>query len=252
MRLAINIGNTNSAFGLWQEGLFSRMGKVTTHPISTLPKRFLAEFEGVFRQAQIEKVGLASVVPEADSGLIAALEGSAVGSIHQLSGIKRCGMEIRYKSPDTLGSDRIAGVLGALQQGPGPFVVVDFGTATTINAYDEAFLGGAILPGGRTAAEALLRKTALLPEFDLQLPPSTIGANTAECLQVGTVLGHAKAVDGLVRAMSSELRSKPQVLATGGLATTFARHCRTIDTTEPNLVLRGIVRFLDCTEGDSR
>ncbi|MBI5705786.1 MAG: type III pantothenate kinase [Armatimonadetes bacterium] len=252
MRLAINVGNTNTAFGLWQKGLWLGTGSVATHPLTTLSGRLLAILDLALEGRQVEAVGLASVVPDADLALPEGLSSITNGPFRQLSGTAPCGIQIRYKTPETLGADRIAGVLGALELGPGPWIVVDFGTATTINVFDGAFLGGAILPGARTAAEALLRDTAMLPDFDLELPPGAIGRSTAECLQVGTVLGHAHAVDGLVIAMSGELSAAPRVLATGGLAATFAPHCRTVEKVEPNLVPMGILRFLNRTIEDAR
>lgn len=249
MRLAINIGNTNTAYGLWHEGLWFGTGSVLTHPVSDLASRFSEEVEKELGERQVEATGLASVVPIADSSLVSSLQNLCRGTLCQLFGAKPCGIEIRYKTPETLGPDRIAGVLGALDDGGGPLIVVDFGTATTINAFDGAFLGGAILPGGRTAADALTRDAAMLPDFSLQLSSSAIGTSTAECLQVGTILGHAMAVDGLVRAMSKELSVLPRVLATGGLATTFAPHCQTLEAVESDLVLTGIIRFLNWSLG---
>lgn len=244
MRLAINVGNTNTAFGLWEEGSWLGTGSVPTHPLSTFNARFGAELDLALGGRHVEAVGLASVVPDADAVMRESLTSVSQGVMWQLSGTAPCGIEIRYKTPETLGADRIAGVLGALGLGPGPCIVVDFGTATTINVFDGALLGGAILPGGRTAAEALLQGTAMLPDFDMELASSAIGRSTAECLQVGTVLGHARAVDGLVQTMSKEIGATPRVLATGGLSATFAPHCQAIDLVEPNLVLMGILRFL--------
>lgn len=142
-----------------------------------------------------------------------------------------------------VGVDRLVNALGALDDEPPPLVVVDFGTATTVDCVDRAgrFVGGAILPGAATAMRALAAGTAQLPEVPLVAPPSAIGRNTVHALQSGVVLGYAGGVRSLVQAMSEALGGAV-ALATGGLAPHLAPHCRCFARIDDTITLRGIAR----------
>jgi len=121
---------------------------------------------------------------------------------------------------------------------------VDFGTATTFDCVtaDGRFLGGVIMPGLRTAADQLTRRTAKLPATHLRAPPHVIGRRTEECIQSGVLYGTADAVDGIVHRIREEWpnRPAPGVVATGGLASVIAPLTRTIELTDPQLTLQGL------------
>jgi len=121
---------------------------------------------------------------------------------------------------------------------------VDFGTATTFDCVtgEGRFLGGVIMPGLRTAADQLTRRTAKLPATELRAPARVIGRRTEECIQAGVLYGSADAVDGLVRRIRAEWPQgrQPQVVATGGLASVVAPLTTTIEDTDPDLTLRGL------------
>jgi type III pantothenate kinase len=124
-------------------------------------------------------------------------------------------------------------------------IVVDFGTATTFDCItaDGRFIGGVIMPGIRTAADELVRRTAKLPATELTAPDHVIGRRTEDCIRAGIVWGTVDAVDGLIRRIRDEWPTRadrPLVVATGGLATLVAPLTREIESVQPDLTLLGL------------
>jgi len=153
----------------------------------------------------------------------------------------RTGMPILYDNPKEVGADRIANAVGAYDLYGGPTVIVDFGTATTIEAVSAAgeYLGGAIFPGVEIAMDALFGRAAGLRRVELQAPKHVIGKSTAESMQSGAIYGFSAQVDGLVDRFVAEL-GECTVLSTGGLADLISPHTRTVQHYEPWLTLYGL------------
>lgn len=155
----------------------------------------------------------------------------------------KTGIAILTDSPKEVGADRIANAVAAHAMFPEEsIVIVDFGTAITVDAVSPRgeYLGGAIAPGLDTAAHALFSATAQLPRVELVEPVGPIGKSTVASIQSGIIYGTAGLVDGLVQRVSEELEGKVHVIATGGMAQVLARHCATIEQTEPMLTLEGL------------
>jgi len=146
--------------------------------------------------------------------------------------------------PLSVGADRILNTLAASQLFRRDTIVVDFGTATTFDCItaDGRFIGGVIMPGLRTASDALIRNTAKLPATELTPPEHVIGRRTEDCIRAGVLLGAAEAVDGIVRRIKGEWPNgnTPQVIATGGLASLVAPLARAIESVHPDLTLAGL------------
>ncbi|MBI2321703.1 MAG: type III pantothenate kinase, partial [Chloroflexi bacterium] len=144
-------------------------------------------------------------------------------------------------APEQVGIDRLVAAAAAYARYGGPLVVVDFGTATTVNAISAhgEFLGGAIAPGLATAHDALVAYAAKLPPIPLALPERAIGRTTREAMQAGLMLGYVGLVEGLIRSVQEEL-GPALVVATGGLAATMAPATALIQHVEPHLTLHGI------------
>ncbi len=153
----------------------------------------------------------------------------------------RTGMPILYDNPREVGPDRIANAVGAYDLYGGPTIIVDFGTATTIEAVSAAgeYLGGAIFPGVEIAMDALFGRAAGLRRVELQPPKHVIGKSTAESIQSGTIYGFSAQVDGLVDRFTAEL-GECTVISTGGLADLISPHARTVQHYEPWLTLYGL------------
>jgi type III pantothenate kinase len=153
----------------------------------------------------------------------------------------KTGMPILYENPKEVGADRIADAVAAFDLYGGPTIVVDFGTATTLEAISAAgeYLGGAILPGVDISLEALFGRAAALRKVELVEPRSVIGKNTIESIQSGALYGFAAQVDGIAERMIAEI-GEATVVATGGLAAVIAPYSRMIAFHEPWLTLHGL------------
>jgi len=244
--LAVDVGNTQTVAGLFDGGELLATWRISTNASLTADELrvkigALLALAG-FGWDRIDEVVLASVVPrltvawEEVASAACECEALVVGP-----GL-RTGMPIRYDNPHEVGADRIVNGVAAFAAHGGPVVVVDFGTATTIDviSIDGAYLGGAIAPGVETSAEALFSKAARLSKVDLEPPDRAIGTNTRASVQAGLLLGEAAMVDGLVRRVWRELDAETPVVATGGLAPRMAPLCETVTHVDVDLTLTGL------------
>jgi type III pantothenate kinase len=146
--------------------------------------------------------------------------------------------------PLTVGADRVANALAATTLIKRDCIVVDIGTATTYDCItaEGSFFGGVIQPGVRTSAATLFQKAAQLPAIAVSDPGPVIATNTEDCIQAGVVYGAADSIDGIVRRIKKDWprKTRPVVIATGGLAQFLAKHCSEIDQVEPFFTLQGV------------
>jgi type III pantothenate kinase len=244
MRLVIDVGNSHTVFGLWEDA-WEHVWRMKTDPQETEDQ--LASFyfglarEGSENWRSPQRILCASVVPSLSDAI------SMFGSkwfdrpVEFLTAATVPNLEIRYSPPTAVGADRLANAVAAKALGLTPAIIVDFGTATTFDAVGKGgeYLGGSILPGPVVAMEALFDRAAKLPKVELAPPKNAIGRTTTESLQSGLVLGYAGAIDNLARRMKDEL-PEARVVATGGLAGLFAPLCEEVESVEPMLTLDGI------------
>ncbi|MCG2677426.1 type III pantothenate kinase, partial [bacterium] len=137
---------------------------------------------------------------------------------------------------------RIVNAVAAYEKYGGPVIVVDFGTATTFDVISKRgeYLGGVIAPGIEISSDALFEKAARLPRVEIIKPKRVIGKDTVSSIQSGLIYGFVGQVDEIVRRISKELRSKPKVIATGGLAKLIATESKTIEKVDSLLTLEGL------------
>jgi len=246
MLLAVDVGNTQTVLGLFAEEKLAGHWRISSNSSLTADElrvkvAGLLSLDGL-SWSDVNHVILASVVPlltaawEDLTAVACACDVTVVGP-----GLKT-GMPIKYDNPHEVGADRIVNGVAAFARFGGPVVVVDFGTATTIDVIDAGgcYLGGAIAPGVETSAEALFSKAARLSKVDLEAPTAVIGTNTRMSVQAGLLLGEAAMVDGLVRRVWTELATETPVIATGGLAERMALLCETITDVDMDLTLDGL------------
>ena len=154
----------------------------------------------------------------------------------------RTGMPIRYDNPREVGADRIVNAVAAYEKYHRELIAVDFGTATTfdyINASGE-YEGGSIAPGVKISAEALFHNASKLFRVELTAPSRVIAKDTASAIQSGIVFGYAALVDGILSRMFDELKSRPKVVATGGLARVISAHTKLVEDVEDDLTMDGL------------
>jgi len=247
MILVIDVGNTNTVFGVYDGKKLLNHWRMETSKGKTSDEYgmfivSLLSYEKI-DVGKIEAVVIASVVPPIMYSLEHAirkyfkLEPMVVGP-----GIKT-GINIKYENPREVGADRIINAVAALELYGGPLIIVDFGTATTFCAVSSKgeYLGGVICPGIKISAEALFQKTAKLPKIDLVKPETVIGRNTVSSMQSGIIYGYVGEVDYIVRRMKKEMKDDNiKVIATGGLARLIASESETIDEINGLLTLEGL------------
>jgi type III pantothenate kinase len=246
MLLAIDLGNTNTVFGVYDAN-----DQLVMHwRLSTQKDRTVDEYGILLRNLfalekidakKIRRVIIASVVPPLDPILhemvAAYFPVEPVFVTHENAGIP-----ILYNDPREVGADRLVDAVAVLHKYGKPAIVVDFGTATTFNAITAKgeYRGGVIAPGIVISAEALYEHAAKLPRIEIQKPASVIGSSTTASMQSGLFYGYVSLVDGIITLMKKELGPQTRVIGTGGQARFISQGTKLIETVDPNLTLDGL------------
>jgi type III pantothenate kinase len=244
--LAIDAGNTQTVVGLFRGAELVDHWRIatdadrTSDELALMVQQFLG-FHGFSFDDEITGVAISSGVPRVTGELRTMTERYFGFPALVLEPGVRTGMPILYDNPKEVGADRIANAVGAFDLYGGPSIVVDFGTATTIEAVSDKgeYLGGAIFPGVEISMDALFGRAAGLRRVELVEPKHVIGKTTPESIQSGVVYGFSAQVDGLVGRFEAEL-GPCEVIATGGLAEPIIPHSRTVQHYEPWLTLYGL------------
>ncbi len=245
MLLAIDIGNTNIVFGVHDGHKWLHCWR-----IQTIHDRMPDEYAVLFREllseialdfTHFDQAILSSVVPQLTSGIHEMLTARSPGAPLILNVGLDTGIEIRTDNPARVGSDLIADAAAAYDRFQSNCIVVDFGTATTFTAITEpgVMLGTAIAAGLNVTTDALVKRTAQLPQIELVPPPSMIGKNTIHAMQAGLLMGYVCMVEGLIDRIRVELGTA-QVVATGGLSRVLAPLTHHFDAVDPWLTLDGL------------
>jgi type III pantothenate kinase len=241
MLLLFDIGNTNTHAGLAND---QRVMKQTNIPTAnwfngTAVKR-MRQFVG---RARLDGVALCSVVPRATPFVHRAARSFWKLGVFELTPKTLRGVGIDYPKPDTIGPDRLANAIAARHHFGAPVVVLDFGTAVTLDVVNRAgnYAGGIIAPGLAAMTDYLHEKTALLPRIRIREIKTSIGKSTEEAMLVGAVHGYRGLVRELIVELKRELKTKHlPVVATGGYAQLIASKLPEISAVEPNLTLEGL------------
>lgn len=241
MLLAVDVGNTQTVFGLFADGRLSDHWRVATEAHRTGDElgALITRFVDV---GEVTGICLSSTVPQLIREYEAFAERYAHRPLLVLGPGVRTGIPIRYDDPREVGPDRIANAVAARERYGAPCIVVDFGTSTNFDVVSPAgeYVGGVLAPGIETSMEALFERAARLVKVDFVEPPAVIGKTTATALQSGVVYGFAGQVDGIVQAIRGELGAEARAVATGGLAELIAPHARTIERVDLFLTLEGL------------
>jgi type III pantothenate kinase len=244
--LAIDIGNTNIAIGI-----FDGERLVATWHLAADVHKLADEYAAMLLNllpregldfSDVTEVVICSVVPPLVTkfeelcqryfGLLPLVVGSGI----------KTGVSIRMENPREVGADRVVNAAAGHRLYGGPLIVIDFGTATTFDVVSREgdYLGGAIAPGIESAAEGLFQRTAKLPRVELVRPKKVIGKNTVSAIQSGIIFGYVGLVEGLVARIKWELGEEARVLATGGFAELIAKGSKVIEVIDPDLTLKGL------------
>ena len=247
MILTLDIGNTNMKTALFDGMEMKQYWRISTNRNRTSDEYGMAlinllNHKGIAPE-RVEGIMMSSVVPQINFTIEHMCRNYFGMEPMKIEPGVRTGINIKYENPRELGSDRIANAVAAYELYGGPCITIDFGTATSFGAISARgeFLGGAICPGLKLAADALTENTAKLPRFELVKPESVIGRNTVSNMQAGIVYGYIGQINYLVDRMKREMNVPGiKVIATGGLAVLVAGESHVIDVMDGLLTLKGL------------
>jgi len=241
--LAVDIGNTNVTLGLFRGEKLTGSWRISSDSRRTADE-YAHQVAGVLGKnlRRVRTMAVASVVPPLEAAFRQSSRDLFGDDAVVIDHDSPLGFRIGYSPPSDVGADRLVNAAAALERYGAPVIVVDFGTAVTLDVVDRhrVYLGGAIAPGLELAGESLFRRTAKLPQIAPSIPGAVIGRSTRESINSGLVLGMAAMVDGLLERFFAELKARVRVVATGGAAGVVVPHCRLARTVDPDLTLVGI------------
>jgi type III pantothenate kinase len=249
MLLAIEQGNTNSLFAIHDGANWIARWRSATEATRTADEYavWLSQLMAMqkIELGQLKSCVISSVVPQSIFNLrnlsrrYLGVEPLIVGENTEL------GIQVRTLKPSEVGSDRLVNALGALGVYSGPLIIIDSGTATTLDVIgrDGAFEGGAIAPGVHLSMEALHAAAAKLPRIALERPSLVVGNDTVSAMQSGIFWGHVALIEGMIARIKAERNELMTVVATGGVASLFNGATTAIDHFDPDLTIRGLLEI---------
>lgn len=251
MLLAIDCGNTNTVFSIWDGARFVATWRIASDHKRTADEYFvwlssLMMLTGI--KASISETIISSTVPRVVFNLRVLCD-RYFGCRPLVVGKPECKLPVapRVDQGTTVGPDRLVNTVAGFHRHGGNLIVVDFGTATTFDVvdHDGAYVGGVIAPGVNLSLEALHMSAAALPHVDVTKPTRAIGTNTVACMQSGVYWGYIGLVEGIVREVRRERAEPMKVIATGGLASLFAQGTEIFHAIEDDLTMHGLVLIND-------
>ena len=247
MLLAVDCGNTNTVFAVFEDDVQRGQWRIATDAQRTADEYavWLTQLMSL-KSLGVEDINHAivtTVVPGTRRNLTNLLESHfGVTPLVVRDANVELGIDVMIARPEQAGADRLVAAVGAHIRHPGDLIVIDFGTATTFDVIDDAgnFRGGVIAPGINLSVEALYTAGALLPRVNIDKPDTVIGGATVPAMQSGIFWGYVSMIEGMIPRIAEEYGKPVKVVATGGLAPLFADVTGVIDATEPDLTLIGL------------
>jgi type III pantothenate kinase len=247
MLLAIDCGNTNTVFSIWDGSRFIATWRIATDHKRTADEYFVwlsSLMTLTSTAATVTEAIISSTVPRVVFNLRVLCD-RYFGCRPLVVGKPDCRLPVapRVDQGVTVGPDRLVNTVAGHDRHGGDLIVVDFGTATTFDVVDTdgAYIGGVIAPGVNLSLEALHMAAAALPHVDVAKPAKAIGTNTVACMQSGVYWGYVGLVEGIVREVRRERDRPMKVIATGGLASLFAQGTALFHSIEDDLTMHGLV-----------
>lgn len=258
MLLAIDVGNTNAVFAIFDNGELKLRWRISTDPRRTGDEyavwlNQLLALEGMTRD-QIGQVIIATVVPRALHNLqILSRKYFSTEPLIAGTAPAEWGIMIDVDEPKSLGADRAVNAIAAHADYKEDLIIIDFGTATTFDIvdYQGTYKGGIIAPGINLSLDALVNAAAKLPRIAIGKPRinSVIGRNTEDQMHIGVFFGYIAMMEGLVERMRAEIGRPAKVIATGGLALLFDEHSSIFDAVDTDLTLKGLAILAEKAKG---
>ena len=247
MLLAVDCGNTNTVFSIWDGAKFVSNWRIATSHKRTADQYYvwlttLLKLGGI--ENDIEEMVISSTVPRVVFNL-RVLADKYFHTRPLVVGRSDCKLpvSVRVDEGTAVGSDRLVNTVAGFNLFGGDLIVVDFGTATTFDVVDTdgAYIGGVIAPGVNLSLEALHKDAAALPHVDISKPQNVIGTNTVACMQSGVFWGYVGLIREICDRIKSERGRPMKVISTGGLAPLFQQSVRLFDQFEEDLTMHGLI-----------
>ena len=246
MLLAIDIGNTNIVIGLIQDDEIRYKARIATDRLRT-SDQYGVEIVNMLqmfnvRREDVSDCIISSVVPPVFNSVYTGVI-KAIGKEPLIVGPGlKTGLNIRVDTPSQVGADRIVVSVAALAEYSAPLILIDMGTATTVDVVEDenVYVGGIILPGVLVSLDSLTSRAAQLPGISLDKPRKVIGRNTVDCMRSGAMYGTAAMLDGLIDRIAEELGHESTIIATGGIAQFIVPLCKHEIILEKELLLKGM------------
>ena len=246
MLLAIDIGNTNIVIGIIQNDEILFKARIATDRLRT-SDQYGVEIRNMLEAFNIRKEDvtdciIASVVPPVFNSVYTGVI-KMIGKQPMVVGPGlKTGLNIHVDIPSQVGSDRIVAAVAALAEYEAPLVLIDMGTATTIEVVEpeNVYMGGIIFPGVMVSLDSLTSRAAQLPGISLDKPKNIIGKNTVDCMRSGMMYGTASMLDGVIDRIAEELGHSSTIIATGGMAQFITPLCKHEIILEKELLLKGL------------
>jgi len=239
MLLAIDVGNTNIVFAVFQNQNNFEVFRIETNRKITVEDFYEALKTVNF--SMIENHIISSVVPEVND-VLREFCTTCLGQDARFVSHTDVPVAQNIKKPQEIGADRLVNAAAVTAYYQAPAIVLDFGTATTFDVIDAngAYAGGIIAPGVNLSLEVLERAASQLPKIELQKPQSVIGLDTVSAMQAGAYYGYLGLIERIILEIREETHVPPYVIATGGLASLFANDNPLVDCVDPDLTLKGL------------
>jgi len=247
MLLAVDCGNTNTVFSIWDGAKFVSNWRIATSHKRTADQYYvwlttLLKLGGI--ENDIEEMVISSTVPRVVFNL-RVLGDKYFHTRPLVVGRSDCKLpvSVRVDEGTAVGSDRLVNTVAGFNLFGGDLIIVDFGTATTFDVVDTdgAYIGGVIAPGVNLSLEALHKDAAALPHVDISKPQNVIGTNTVACMQSGVFWGYVGLIREICDRIKSERGRPMKVISTGGLAPLFQQSVRLFDQFEEDLTMHGLI-----------
>lgn len=246
MLLVMDIGNTQTSYGIFEQNKLIHHWRGETNPVRTVDEYagflFPLLAHSKIETQQLSGVAVSSVVPACNGNVKKFSETYLNHTPFFVSHKNKADFSINVDNPFEVGADRLANSAYAIKHLKLPAIVVDLGTATTFDVVgkSKSFEGGIILPGIAMGAESLSQKTSLLPRVPTDFPKTVVGKNTVACIQSGILFGYCDAIDGLLVRLQKEIGESCKIALTGGIAPLIHPHLKAATQILPNLTLEGI------------
>ncbi len=249
MLLAIDVGNTNTVFAVFEDETLKHFWGCKTES-SRSADEYAVFLNQLFDLVcvgwkDVSDVIVSSVVPDTNFNLSRLCEKYIEVAPLFVNAESAHSVTVDLDQPKEIGADRLVNAVAATTHYDLPAIVIDFGTATTFDVIDTGgiYRGGVIAPGVRLSIEALTNRAAKLPQINLEKPDNVIGKSTLAAMQSGMYWGYVGLVDTIVDRIKSDFSDNVTVIATGGLAPLYAESAQSIDMVDEQLIFKGLLEI---------